>query len=271
MTRQTNVLACKPEKLYLALAHVENKLARAWLRKFDGRKTIPIDSIAMLSEHHVSDNDDGYATHFRSIFTDPFGTRDLAVTGAQGLPNIVDCPKRKQDVTDKVSWPAELSMLDQVLRPTKRANITLLITVLTKPSARTRTYYHAMSVHDCRAMQDDDWSYNQPVDGDEKVFMCLVDNDLADGQLAHAAGRLPSKPHEQTVSNLLSPYSSTLAMHSQSDSGRCGKLIVSGFINAEDNKATEQKTEQTAPASSPGLVRHPKMGAKSYTLLSVFE
>ncbi len=121
MTRQTTVLACKPEEFYLAMAHIENKLARAWLRKFDGRKAIPIDSIAMLSEHHVSDNDDRYATHFCSIFTVPFGTRDLAVTGAQGLPNIVDCPKCKQDVTGKVSWPAELSMLDQVLRPRKHA------------------------------------------------------------------------------------------------------------------------------------------------------
>jgi hypothetical protein len=54
-------------------------------------------------------------------------------------------------------------------------------------------------------------------------------------------------------------------MHAQSDSGGCGKLIVSGFINAEYNKATEQKTGQleTAPASSPGLVHHPKMGAKA--------
>jgi hypothetical protein len=60
-------------------------------------------------------------------------------------------------------------------------------------------------------------------------------------------------------------------MHVQSDSGGCGKLIVSGFINAEDNKATEQKTEHTAPASSPGLVHHSKMGAKSYTLPIVFE
>ncbi len=41
-----------------------------------------------------------------------------------------------------------------------------------------------MSVHDCRAMQDDDWSYNLPVNRDEIVSMCLVDNDLADGQLA---------------------------------------------------------------------------------------
>ncbi len=99
-------------------------------------------------------------------------------------------------------------------------------------------------------MQDDDWNYNQPVDGDEKVCMCLVDNDLADGQLAYAAGGIPSKPHEWMVSNLLSPYSSRV-------------------LESEDNKATEQKPEQTAPASSPGLVHHPKMGAESYTLLSV--
>ncbi len=84
-------------------------------------------------------------------------------------------------------------------------------------------------------MKDDDWNYTQPVDEDKRVFMCLVDYDLADGQLVHAAGGSPSKPHEWMVSNLLSPYSNTLAMHVQSDSCRCGKLIVLGFINAEDN------------------------------------
>jgi hypothetical protein len=77
-------------------------------------------------------------------------------------------------------------MLNQVLRPRKHANMASLITVPTKPSART--YYHAVSVHDCRAMQDGDWSYAQPVDGDEIVSMCLVDNDLVDGQIAYAAG-----------------------------------------------------------------------------------
>jgi hypothetical protein len=72
-------------------------------------------------------------------------------------------------------------------------------------------------------MQDDGWNYNQPVDADEKVFMCLVtvDYDLADGQLAHAAGGTPSKSREWMVSNLLSPYSSTPAMHTQSDSEGC--------------------------------------------------
>ncbi len=99
------------------------------------------------------------------------------------------------------SWAAELSMLDQILRPRKRANIVLSIAVPTKPSART--YYHAMCVHNCRVMQDDNWSYNQLVDGDEIVSMCLVDNDLVDGQLAYAAGGLPSKPHERMVSHPL--------------------------------------------------------------------
>jgi hypothetical protein len=76
------------------------------------------------------------------------------------------------------------------------------------------------------ARQDDCWNYNQPVDGNEKVFKYLVGYDLADGQLAHAAGGTPSKPHEWVVNNLLFPFSSTLAMHSQNDSGECWKLIA---------------------------------------------
>jgi hypothetical protein len=42
MTRQTNVLTCKSEELYLVMALIENKLALAWLRKFDGRKFLLI-------------------------------------------------------------------------------------------------------------------------------------------------------------------------------------------------------------------------------------
>jgi hypothetical protein len=80
-----------------------------------------------------------------------------------------------------------------------------------------------------------------------------------------------SHMNEWVVSNLPFPYSSTLVIYAQSDSGGCGKLIVLGFKNAEDNEATEQKTEQIAPASSPGLVHHPKMGARCYTPLGVFE
>ncbi len=40
---------CKPEDLFLALAHIENKLARAWLHKYDGKNKISIDPIATLS------------------------------------------------------------------------------------------------------------------------------------------------------------------------------------------------------------------------------
>jgi hypothetical protein len=53
----------------------------------------------------------------------------------------------------------------------------------------------------------------------KSYFMCLVDNDLADGQLTHVAGGTPRKTHEWMVSNLLSPYSRTLTMQAQSDSG----------------------------------------------------
>ncbi len=74
---------CKPEDLFLALAHIENKLARAWLHKFDGEKKIPIDPIATLSEHHVSDNNNGYATLDCFIFMDSFGAQNLATKGTQ--------------------------------------------------------------------------------------------------------------------------------------------------------------------------------------------
>jgi hypothetical protein len=47
---------CKPDDVFLVLAHIENELARAWLQKFDGGN-IPIDPIATLSEHHASDKD----------------------------------------------------------------------------------------------------------------------------------------------------------------------------------------------------------------------
>jgi hypothetical protein len=102
-------------------------------------------------------------------------------------------------------------------------------------------------------MQDGDWNYNQPVDGDERIFMCLVDNDLADGQLAHVAGGIPSKPNEWMMSNLISPYSSTLATHAKSDSGGCDtqlgrafvkfyEVLTSGKISDENFRTAQVKT-----------------------------
>jgi hypothetical protein len=115
--------------------------------------------------------------------------------------------------------------------------------------------------------KSNDWNYNSLSMEMRKSSCALWIMTL---RMANSHMRL-AEPHEWMVSNLLSPYSITLAMQAQSDSCGCGKLIVSGFINAEDNKATEQKTEQTAPAYSPGLVHHPKIRARRYTLPSVFE
>ena len=42
---------CKPEDLFLALAHIENKLARAWLHKFDGEKIIPMDMLRLTASY----------------------------------------------------------------------------------------------------------------------------------------------------------------------------------------------------------------------------
>jgi hypothetical protein len=74
---------CNPEDLFLALAHIENELARAWLQKFNGENKFPFDPIATLSEHHVSDNDNEYATLDCFIFMGSFGARNLATKGTQ--------------------------------------------------------------------------------------------------------------------------------------------------------------------------------------------
>ena len=73
------------------------------------------------------------------------------------------------------------------------------------------------------------------------------------------------------VSNPLSPNPSTVAAQAQYGFGRYGKLIVTGLINPEDYEVAEKKAEQLAPDSSPGLAHHPKMGAYSFTPISVFE
>ncbi len=60
-------------------------------------------------------------------------------------------------------------------------------------------------------------------------------------------------------------------MQAQKGFSRYRKLITTGLIIPEDNEATEKKAEQLALDSSARLSHHPKMGAYSYTLPSVFE
>ena len=90
MTRQTIVLYCKPVKLFLALPHIDNKLARAWLQEFYGRQKIPMDPAATLSEHHAPVTNDGYVMHDHFIFENSFGARILASTKDENpAPQIV--------------------------------------------------------------------------------------------------------------------------------------------------------------------------------------
>jgi hypothetical protein len=60
-------------------------------------------------------------------------------------------------------------------------------------------------------------------------------------------------------------------MQAQNGFSRYWKLITTGLINPKDNEVTVKKAEQLALDSSTGLAHHPKMGAYSYTLPSVFE
>ena len=67
MTRKTKVLDCKPVK-FLALSRIGNRPAQTWLQEFYGRKKIPMDPKATLSEHQVPIINDGYVTHGHFIF-----------------------------------------------------------------------------------------------------------------------------------------------------------------------------------------------------------
>ena len=78
MTRQTNVLDCKPVN-FLAVPHIESKLAQTWLQEFYGRHKIPMDPKATLSEYQVPVINDGYVTHDRLIFVNSFGARYLSL------------------------------------------------------------------------------------------------------------------------------------------------------------------------------------------------
>ena len=60
-------------------------VARALLHKFDGEKKITVDLIATLSEHHVSDNDNGYATLDYFIFMDSLEPEISRLKGHKSL------------------------------------------------------------------------------------------------------------------------------------------------------------------------------------------
>ncbi len=75
----------------------------------------------------------------------------------------------------------------------------------------------------------------QLADGDDAVFICLMDFDFVDVQLAYSAGGPPRKPHEWMVSNPQSPNPNTVAMQAHNDFSGYWKLIITGLINPKES------------------------------------
>ncbi len=59
MARRVDVLACKPEDLFLVVSQVEQQLARKSLEVLNGKKKIPIHVFSIVSEHIIPATNSG--------------------------------------------------------------------------------------------------------------------------------------------------------------------------------------------------------------------
>ncbi len=66
MARRIDVIACKPEELFLAVAQVEQQLSRLSVKGPNGRKNIPIQVFCTMSEHNIPDTNHGWKDHCAS-------------------------------------------------------------------------------------------------------------------------------------------------------------------------------------------------------------
>jgi hypothetical protein len=73
-----NVLACKPEDLFLAVSQVEQQLAQKSLKALGGRKKIPIQVFSIMSEHIIPATNSGW----RLLGPPGLGTTLLSCTKA---------------------------------------------------------------------------------------------------------------------------------------------------------------------------------------------
>ena len=78
MSRRIDVLACKPDGLFLAVSQVEQHLARKSLEVLNGRKNIPIQVFSIMSEHIIPDTKSGW----RLLTPPELGTTLLSCTKA---------------------------------------------------------------------------------------------------------------------------------------------------------------------------------------------
>jgi hypothetical protein len=61
MARRIDVLACKPDDLFLAVSQVEQQLAQKSVTVLNGRKNIPIQVFSIMLEHIIPPNNYGWS------------------------------------------------------------------------------------------------------------------------------------------------------------------------------------------------------------------
>jgi hypothetical protein len=61
MARRIDVLACKPDDLFLAVSQVEQQLALKSVKVLNGRKNIPIQVFSIMSEHIIPPTNYGWS------------------------------------------------------------------------------------------------------------------------------------------------------------------------------------------------------------------
>ena len=78
MARRVDVLACKPEDLFLVVSQVEQQLAQKSLVTIGGRKKIPIQVFSIMLEHIIPATNSGW----RLLGPSEIGTTLLSYTKA---------------------------------------------------------------------------------------------------------------------------------------------------------------------------------------------
>ncbi len=61
MAQRVDVLACKPDELFLAVSQKEQQQARESVKELKGRKNIPIRAFSTMSEHIIPTTNYGWS------------------------------------------------------------------------------------------------------------------------------------------------------------------------------------------------------------------
>jgi hypothetical protein len=121
-----------------------------------------------------------------------------------------------------------------------------------------------MNAHFCDVTQYGDWSTAQSANGDEVrysnlAFMCFAENALIGSQLS--LNTLTSLPRDQVVGNLLSLYSSYLALQAQHAPRAHDKTIIPALKNIQDYKPKEKEEQPLPSLFDSGILQLFELGA----------